>query len=805
MGCDESQVGCVAWASEPPYSQVTGYLIVVLFGFAFSLITTIVVKMEEKFIMGKKHNSESFNTAGRNIKIGLTASVIVSQWTWAATLLQSSNVAFQYGVSGPFWYASGATIQILLFGILAIEVKRKAPNAHTFLEIIRARHGRTSHIIFMVFAFLANIIVTAMLLLGGAAVLNDLTGMSTEAALFLMPISVILYTMLGGLKATFLASYIHSFFIYAFLWMFIFVVYAKGGNKNNCGAKICASSPELEGTPLYDATCECYGLFRNSTTSTDFCGLDANGNPDYSQAAACQALGTPYVKGRDVYEAACWVTPPGCREPVGTPQRVFDTFSIFQSKENEKDQDPFNPFFPVGGSPSGYTVDTFARPGPEGCMCDFYGSDSDCILNPCPNAENRVFGANGNYLTMSSVGGIVFGVVNIVGNFGTVFVDQSYWQSAIAAKPSATVKGFLLGGLSWFAIPFVQATTLGLACLALSGVGQQAQMSKAMAGTGIVPPTAATALLGPAGGMCVLIQLFMAITSTGSAELIAVSSLVTYDIYLPYIRPQAKSEELLKVGKYFIVAFGCFMGVLGVVLKVAGLSLGWVYLAMGNLIGSAVFPIAAILMWRKTNKRACQVAAVSGLVGSFIVWFVVADNIYGSVSIDSLGGNYPMLGGNITAICLSALIVVIWSLVAPEDYDFEGTRAIAVIDDEPVRYADPDELDEEKLNATYRFALKYGLGTTLTLVLIWPIPMFFSGYVFTKGFWIGWVVVCFIWGILAGLAIVLLPLVESGKGFSKATLGIVRTMSTAFHMDTDRPIKAIQPTPLTGVQPAGGR
>merc|ERR1719482_2203422 len=184
------------------------------------------------------------------------------------------------------------------------------------------------------------------------------------------------------------------------------------------------------------------------------------------------------------------------------------------------------------------------------------------------------------------------------------------------------------------------------------------------------------------------------------------------------------------------------MGVLGVVLKVAGLSLGWVYLAMGNLIGS-------ILMWRKTNKRACQVAAVSGLVGSFIVWFVVADNIYGSVSIDSLGGNYPMLGGNITAICLSALI--------------------AVIDDEPVRYADPDELDEEKLNATYRFALKYGLGTTLTLVLIWPIPMFFSGYVFTKGFWIGWVVVCFIWGILAGLAIVLLPLVESGKGFSKAT------------------------------------
>lgn len=38
------------------------------------------------------------------IKTGLTASVIISQWTWAATLLQSSNVAWAYGVSGPFWY-----------------------------------------------------------------------------------------------------------------------------------------------------------------------------------------------------------------------------------------------------------------------------------------------------------------------------------------------------------------------------------------------------------------------------------------------------------------------------------------------------------------------------------------------------------------------------------------------------------------------------------------------------------------------------------------------------------------------------
>ena len=30
----------------------------------------------------------------------------------------------------------------------------------------------------------------------------------------------------------------------------------------------------------------------------------------------------------------------------------------------------------------------------------------------------------GSYLTMFSKGGFIFGIINIIGNFGTVFVDQ---------------------------------------------------------------------------------------------------------------------------------------------------------------------------------------------------------------------------------------------------------------------------------------------------------------------------------------------------------------------------------------------
>eukprot|EP00122_Pirum_gemmata_P014299 Pgem_evm1s13329 len=62
----------------------------------------------------------------------------------------------------------------------------------------------------------------------------------------------------------------------------------------------------------------------------------------------------------------------------------------------------------------------------------------------------------------------MFGIINVIGNFGTVFVDQSYWQSAIAANPTASWKGFVLGGLCWFAIPFTLATSMGISNVSLS-------------------------------------------------------------------------------------------------------------------------------------------------------------------------------------------------------------------------------------------------------------------------------------------------------------------------------------------------
>ena len=66
-----------------------------------------------------------------------------------------------------------------------------------------------------------------MLLFGGAATVNALTGMDINLASFLIPWGVIFYTAAGGLKATLVASYIHAAIVFVVLVVCVYTVYVK--------------------------------------------------------------------------------------------------------------------------------------------------------------------------------------------------------------------------------------------------------------------------------------------------------------------------------------------------------------------------------------------------------------------------------------------------------------------------------------------------------------------------------------------------------------------------------------------------
>lgn len=153
-------------------------------------------------------------------------------------------------------------------------------------------------------------------------------------------------------------------------------------------------------------------------------------------------------------------------------------------------------------------------------------------------------------------------------------VDNGYYNKAIAANPVSALPGYVLGGLSWFAIPWLCATTMGLAALATEGnpafPTYPDRMSDADVSAGLALPYAAVAILGKGGAVCTLLLVFMAVTSASSAELIAVSTISTYDIYKTYINPTASGRRLIFVAHSSVIGFAVVM---------AGFSTGLYYIS----------------------------------------------------------------------------------------------------------------------------------------------------------------------------------------------------------------------------------
>ncbi|KAK0527832.1 hypothetical protein OC834_002077 [Tilletia horrida] len=521
-----------------------GVGVVVGLGIGFAVFMVAIGFLSKRYAKIDASNNDEFSSASRNVQSGLIASGIVSAWTWAATLLQSSAVAYKFGISGPWWYAAGATLQVLLFAAIAAKLKTNAPFASTFLQVIRARWGKFAHRVFCCFALATNTLVSSMLIVGGSAVVNQLTGLSIYAVIWLTPLSVAIYTLTGGMRATLIADYLHTSVLIALILCFAFTVYA----------------------------------------SSDI---------------------------------------------IGSPSKLYE------------------------------------------------------MLSKIPAVKGN---AGGSLLTMRSKEGLVFGVVNIIGNFGTVFLDQSYHQRGIASATKTATTSFIMGGLAWTPVPLLMASSLGLAARALTGYPGMAELTASDVSKGLAAPAAAVALLGKGGAVAMLCLLFLAVTSALSAQLIAVSSVITYDIYQP-VAKKPTEKSLFWVSHISVVIWAVCVGILGIIFYEIGISMGWLYVFMGTLIGAGVAPVCAALCWKKANKAACVYGALIGLGLAIMSWLVTAKALFGELTVDTTGADYPVLVGNLVAIMVPILILVPASYLYPENYSWTETRAIQA----------PDEIDESPI------------------------------------------------------------------------------------------------------------
>jgi hypothetical protein len=204
-------------------------------------------------------------------------------------------------------------------------------------------------------------------------------------------------------------------------------------------------------------------------------------------------------------------------------------------------------------------------------------------------------------------------------------------------------------------------------------------------------------------------------------------------------------------------------------LQAIGLNLGWVYMSMGVLIGSAVGPASLAILMETANGIFIAAGAIGGLIAGLLAWCLQAKVEFGEVTIDTLGKDMPFVAGNVAAILGGLFIAGVGSLIMPDkEFKWEMlNERIPLVDDiEP-----PKDSQETDVRLQRQVKIAYGASVLLTFILIimWPLPMHFGGVgVFSKGRFAGWVAVEIIWAFIGGIVIIFLPVYETVRDANQA-------------------------------------
>ncbi|KAK9771409.1 putative Urea active transporter 1 [Seiridium cardinale] len=184
----------------------------------------------------------------------------------------------------------------------------------------------------------------------------------------------------------------------------------------------------------------------------------------------------------------------------------------------------------------------------------------------------------GNYegflLTMKSRDAIIWGLILKFGNFALVVMDTAFREKSFATEVKAPVPGYNLAAVAIFGIPWGLGTVVGLTARVIHNTPisptYPGEFTSAQVNAGFVMPYTVKALIGDKGIAAFFVLPFMALTSTVSSSMIAVSSILSFDIYKTYWNPKASDKRLVKVSHITLVIHAIFVTAIALALNYGG-------------------------------------------------------------------------------------------------------------------------------------------------------------------------------------------------------------------------------------------
>ncbi len=198
-----------------------------LLGF-FALFMILLVWFKTQ----KETEADSFLVANRNVGSWSAAFSIAASWVWAPAIFICSLQAYTKGLAGIFWFTVPNILCFFVFAVIALRLKKLMPNGYTLPEFIwhRFQGSKHVHIAFLIIAFgyqLGAIVINAV---AGGTLLHLASGIDLQIAMASMIGVALIYSLLGGLKASIFTDTLQMLMILVFAFVLIpWAIFSIGG------------------------------------------------------------------------------------------------------------------------------------------------------------------------------------------------------------------------------------------------------------------------------------------------------------------------------------------------------------------------------------------------------------------------------------------------------------------------------------------------------------------------------------------------------------------------------------------------
>lgn len=417
------------------------------------------------------------------------------------------------------------------------------------------------------------------------------------------------------------------------------------------------------------------------------------------------------------------------------------------------------------------------------------------------------------------------------GNLALVVMDTAFWQKCFASDVKATVPAYDLASIVILAVPWCTGTIIGLSARAIENnpvwVLYPGTLTELQVNSGMVMPYVLKSLLGTGATTGLLVLIFMAITSTISSSVIAVSSIISLDVYRTYINPNATDKKTMQVSHIGVVCHGAFMAGFALMLNYAGATNNWSTYFRPIIACPGIFPLMLTILWSGQTKFAAILSPVLGLMCGLLTWFVLSWHWGGAINIWTTQQQLPGLYGACVSFFSPAIFSVLISLAKPSRFDWRIFLKLNLIEetdkgassvvsaqeskvdisgtpanDAGVAEKSPAENSNDKKTPTnqisrdessndldnvvhpmspatlqhirkwLKIASIFFVINVVTTLILWPLPLY-RDWIFTRSFFGGWVTMAILWHFAAMAAVIVFPCYDGRGAIAKSVRGIV--------------------------------